>query len=278
MKVQSESIKKLKQVATEIFMAGVHSVDPEICVPAHLRLNNNWLIIGKKEYPMGQFENLYLVGMGKASAAMAKAVESILGDRIKDGLIITKYDHEVPLKRCQVMTAGHPMPDANGVKATMALLDMVKTATANDLILCMISGGGSALSPAPVLGIDLNDKQEITRQLLSCGATIHEINTIRKHLSRIKGGRLCQAANGASVVSLILSDVIGGRLGYYRFWHHGSGPSSFGDCMEILEKYGLTESCPQSVKKYFTEGCKGKVGETPSRGGTLRQGLQPYHR
>jgi hydroxypyruvate reductase len=238
-------------------------VDPEGCVKRCLQLVAGEMRVGKTSYRLEQIRKLYLIGVGKASAAMARSAEILLSDRIADGLIITKYEHGVTLNKCRLMEAGHPVPDENGVRATEALLDLVATAGPNDLILCMISGGGSALSPAPAKGISLADKQETTRLLLD------EINTIRKHLSRIKGGRLCRAANGAHIVSLILSDVIGDDLDIIASGITAPDPSTFGDCTEILSRYGLVESVPEPVRYHLSEGCKGRVGETPKPGEPL---------
>jgi len=260
--VGSKRFTDLKRIASEIFSAGIKAVDPEICVRRHLRLDAGVLQIGNSSFPLDQIKRLYLIGFGKASAAMARPVEALLGDRIDGGLIVTKYGHGVPLKHCRVMEAGHPVPDENGVKATDALLDLLASANHNDLILCMISGGGSALTPAPVKGVDLTDKQEMTRLLLSCGANIHEINTIRKHLSHIKGGQLCRKANGASLVSLILSDVIGDDLDIIASGTTAPDISTFHDCLTILSRYSLLETAPDSVLRHMSEGCKGQVDET----------------
>jgi hydroxypyruvate reductase len=205
---------------------------------------------------------------------MARSAEELLGDRIDEGLIITKYGHGVPLRRCRVMEAGHPVPDENGVEATRALLDLVATAGPDDLVLCMISGGGSALTPAPVPGISLADKQATTRLLLACGATIHEINTLRKHLSRIKGGRLSRCANGARMVSLILSDVIGDDLDIIASGITAPDPGTFGDCMEILSRYGLLERVPEAVHNHLAAGGQGRVEETPKPGDPVFGGVE----
>lgn len=258
--------QRLKDIAIAIFNAGVQAVDPQVCLQRHLRLVGDRLGIGREEYSLTKVEKLYVVGIGKASASMMKAVEEILGDRIDYGLVVTKYGHGTELQFGRILEAGHPIPDENGVDATASLLDLVGRAEPKDMVLCLISGGGSALSPAPVEGIDLAAKQEITRQLLSCGATIQEINTIRKHLSGIKGGRFCQTVNGAIVVSLILSDVIGDDLDTIASGITVPDPSTFNDCLKIIDRYSLNKACPQSVKKHFTEGCKGKIGETPKPG------------
>lgn len=263
------AVKDLKKIATDIFCAGIDAVDPERCVKQFLRYGSNELSIGGKSYPLNKINNIFLIGFGKASAAMAMPVEAMLGNRITDGLIITKYGHGVPLRRCRIMEAGHPVPDDNGARATAALMDMVGTANADDLIICMISGGGSALTPAPAPGIDLADKQETTRLLLACGADIHEINTIRKHLSTIKGGQLCKRANGAAMVSLILSDVIGDDLDIIASGATAPDTATFDDCREILSRYGLLDQVPEPVSRHLSAGCRGQVEETPKPGSAV---------
>ena len=259
----------LKRSASEIFFAGIQAVDPERCVNRYLQLDTGNLRIGNSSYRLDTRKRLYVIGFGKASAAMARPVERLLGSRIDDGLIITKYGHGVPLKHCRVMEAGHPVPDEKGLAATEALLDVVASANGDDLIVCLISGGGSALTPAPVRGVDLADKQEMSRLLLSCGATIHEINTIRKHLSRMKGGQLCRHANGAQIVSLVLSDVIGDNLDSIASGATAPDGSTFDDCMEILSHHSLFERVPPSVFRHLSDGCNGLAEETIKPGATL---------
>lgn len=267
MRIEPESgNRRLKEIAAAIFNAGIRAVDPQVCVGKWLRLKDDRLLVGEKAYPLEGIGKLYVVGFGKAAAAMASAAEAVLGDRIDDGLVITKYGHAVPLGRCRVMEAAHPVPDEKGVMAADALLDLIATATPGDLILCLISGGGSALSPAPVEGISLADKQASTRLLLGCGATIHEINTIRKHLSRIKGGRLCRRANGATVVALILSDVIGDDLDVIASGATAPDPGTFADCLNIIDRYGLQAKIPRAVIDYLAGGRRGQVRETPKPG------------
>jgi glycerate-2-kinase len=258
----------LKEIASGIFFSGISSVNPEKCVEKCLRLNGKILQIGNSSYDLDKINSLYVIGFGKASAAMARPVEALLENRIDDGLIITKYGHGVPLSRCRVMEAGHPVPDANGIKATESMLDLVASANFEDLVLCLISGGGSALTPAPVVGINLSDKQTMTRSMLSCGATIHEVNTVRKHLSRVKGGQLCRWANGAKIVSLILSDVIGDDLDIIASGATSPDASTFKDSLDILATYKLMASAPASVVSHITKGCRGQVDETPKPGAT----------
>ncbi|MFW5635664.1 MAG: glycerate kinase type-2 family protein [Thermodesulfobacteriota bacterium] len=266
--------QNLKEIASAVFQAAVRAVAPETCIRRHLSRSKNRLKAGNTEYSLDQIDQLYVVGAGKASAAMARAVEAILEDRIKNGVILTKYGHGVPLKHCKVIEAGHPVPDENGVRGTHALLDLVSGAGPEDLILCLISGGGSALSPAPAEGISLVDKQKTTRLLLECGATIHEINPLRKHLSRIKGGRLCTAANGARIVSLILSDVVGDDLDIIASGITAPDPSSFSDCFDILSRYDLTGKIPDPVRDHLTTGRDGQVAETPKPGDSVFERVQ----
>lgn len=266
----------MKKTAANIFKAGILAVDPEVCVGKNLVLVNNVLRIKDSSFYLDEIRRIYLIGAGKASAAMVRAGEKILGDHIHDGVVITKYDHGVPLTKCRLMEAGHPLPDKNGCRATDELLSLVSSAGPRDLIVCMISGGGSALTPAPAKGISLTDKQETTRLLLSCGATIHEINTIRKHLSRIKGGQLCEKAGGARVVSLILSDVIGDDLGIIASGMTTPDTSTFDECRDILQCYNLLERVPLSVRSYIEAGISGKILETPKPGDSLFERIDNY--
>ena len=261
--------RELKSPAAAIFHAGLAAVDPERCVRRHLRLDGGVLSAGEAAHDLKTAGRLYVIGFGKASAAMARSAEEILGERIYGGLIITKYGHGLPTARCRVMEAGHPVPDENGLRATAALLDLVAAAGPDDRILCMISGGGSALTPAPAPGIRLADKQETTRLLLACGADIHEINALRKHLSRIKGGQLCRRTGGARMLSLILSDVVGDDLDVIASGATAPDPTTFGDCREILSRHGLLERLPGPVRRHLAAGCDGRVDETPKPGSPL---------
>lgn len=262
----SESTKDLRKSAKAIFNAGIKAVDPVTCINRHLKISDGNLEIGNSKFCLKDINKLFLIGAGKASAAMARRAEQLLGHHIHEGLIITKYGHAVALTHCRIMEAGHPVPDMNGVNATKALLEMVSKAGPKDLIVCMISGGASALTPAPAKGISLEDKQDTTRFLLDCGANIHEINTIRKHLSLIKGGQLCRKANGARIISLILSDVIGDNLDIIGSGITAPDTGSFDDCKNILERYGLWNRIPKSVHQRIPAGIAGQVVETPKPG------------
>lgn len=180
--------EKTKRTLEAIFWAGLKAVDPEEAIRRHVQLTADHLKVGEHAYPLASYDRIVVTGFGKGTAPMAKALEEILGDRLTEDWITVKYGHGLPLKKVRVMEAGHPIPDQAGLQATRFILDRLKGCTANDLVLCAFSGGGSALSPAPRAHLELGEKQETTQLLLNCGATIFEINAMRKHLSLCKGG------------------------------------------------------------------------------------------
>jgi hydroxypyruvate reductase len=258
--------KQLRRDAAAIFQAALAAVDPEEAVRRHLRIENGDLLAQGRRYAMGSCEHIWVVGAGKAVAPMAKALEDLLAERISGGILVVKDGHGLPLKKIRIVEASHPVPDARGVAGTLEILRLLESAGERDLVICLISGGGSALLIAPSEGLRLEDKQAATRSLLACGATIHEINTIRKHLSRAKGGQLARAAHPAAVLSLILSDVVGDDLDVIA-----SGPtvpdrSTFGDTREILERYGIWDRLPPPVCERVLNGVRGVVPETPKTG------------
>jgi glycerate 2-kinase len=260
--MEKDSGKTLEQ----IFRAGLDAVDPERAVQRYVRRDGNRLLVGDRSYDIDKFKRILLIGAGKGTAPMAKAVEDILEEYLTEGLIIVKYGHGVSLKKTRIMEAGHPIPDRAGLKATEMLLTKVKECTGEDLIICAFSGGGSALLPAPSSPLNLDQKQETTRLLLECGATINEINSIRKHLSRVKGGWLAKTAYPATLISLILSDVIGDKLDVIASGPTVPDESTYSDCMGIIEKYGLTGKLPREVVEYFEKGAAGISPETPKTG------------
>ncbi|MGI8741076.1 MAG: glycerate kinase type-2 family protein [Bryobacteraceae bacterium] len=241
----------MKRHALQIFRAAVRAADPAAAVREHADFQDS-----------DRYENIFVIGAGKAGARMALAIEKLLGRRITGGLINVKYGHTARLRRIRLNECGHPVPDANGARGAEQIAAMARGAGANDLILCLISGGASALLPLPVAGVSLEDKQRLTQVLLDCGADIHEINCLRKHVSRIKGGQLARLAQPATVVTLILSDVIGDELDVI-----GSGPtvpdrSTFADARSILDKYKLWKKVPRSIAQHL----RASECETPKPG------------
>jgi hydroxypyruvate reductase len=269
-----KNVTELRKDASAIFQAGLEAVNAQTAVQRFLRWEDPRLSVGEQVYDLDRFENAYVVGAGKASAAMAQAIELLLADRLRAGILNVKYEHALPLDTVQVNEAGHPVPDEAGMLGTQRMIQLLQSTEEHDLIICLISGGGSALLPCPATGMTLADKQQVTQLLLDCGATIHEINTIRKHLSRIKGGRLAQLAYPSTLVSLILSDVIGDDLDSIA-----SGPtvpdrSTFQDCWQILAKYGLEERIAESAKETLRQGVEGKIQETPKEGDSIFRKVQ----
>jgi len=258
--------KVLHDHARGIFRTAVDAVDPETAVQRHVAVKGRRLKLGTEQLNLDDFERILLVGAGKATAPMARALEAILENRISAGAIVVKDGHGLKLKATRVFEAGHPVPDGRGVSGSEAVLDLVSDAGKRDLVLCAISGGGSALMVAPAPGLTLADKQDATRHLLACGATIHEINTIRKHLSRIKGGLLAKTASPATVASLVLSDVVGDDLDVIA-----SGPtvpdrSTFAEAEAILRRYGIWQAVAPAVRERIKGGVSGEFPETPKPG------------
>jgi hydroxypyruvate reductase len=257
---------QMRKDALDVFLAGVQAVEPAAAVQRFCQRDGNRLRIHDKVYDLTRFKDIYIVGAGKAGGPMARAMEDILGERITEGLVCVKYGHLAELSRVQLMEAAHPVPDDKGLAAAEAILGLASKAGKEDLVICLISGGGSALLPLPVEGVSLKDKQEITKTLLACGASIHEINAVRKHMSRVKGGGLARAVYPATLVSLMLSDVIGDDLDVIASGPTVPDPSSFQDCMGILEKYGIRDMIPEKVRAFFEKGIEGEVPETPKAG------------
>jgi hydroxypyruvate reductase len=248
----------LRRQALSIFKAALAAADPVDAVLRHLRSRD-----------FSRFRNIYVVGAGKAGASMALAAERALGRRITAGLVNVKYGATAKLRRIELNPCGHPIPDEAGVAGSTRIAQMAAQAGEEDLVLCLISGGGSALLPLPAEPVTLAEKQATTQLLLACGATIHEFNCVRKHLSRIKGGQLARLAAPAAVESLLLSDVIGDDLDVI-----GSGPtapdgSSFADALAILQKFALVERVPTSVRQRIERGARGELPETPKAGDPL---------
>ncbi|MFO0339875.1 MAG: glycerate kinase [Acidobacteriota bacterium] len=220
----------------------------------------------KLKPPRPKVRRVFVVGAGKAALAMARAAEKVLGPRIEAGVVVTKYGHGGKLKRVRVLEAAHPVPDEAGLAAAREVAEICATAAEGDLVLCLISGGASALLPYPVSGIKLEEKQQTTQLLLACGATIHELNCVRKHLSAIKGGQLAHIVWPARLETFILSDVIGDPLDVI-----GSGPTvpdttTFADAWEILYRYRLTDKLPPSVRLHLEQGVNREIPETPKPG------------
>src|SRR5262245_46754495 len=262
-------VPQLRQAAREIWESALQAANPATCIDNALKVSGNVLSVAGKDLRIEG--KLIVIGAGKAASRMAQVVEEKLAGRITAGLVLTKYEHGLPLQRIRQVEAGHPLPDANGVRAVREMLDLLKDLKPSDIVLCLISGGGSALWPAPAAGITLEEKQEVTSLLLRGGATILELNAVRKHLSSVKGGQLAVLASPARIVSLIMSDVIGDPLDFIASGPTAPDTTSFAEALSIVQKYGV--DVPAAVSLRLEEGARGQIPDTPKPGDPLFQNV-----
>jgi hydroxypyruvate reductase len=270
----------------DIYQAALKAADPYQAVMKYVSLDDDMLTAGGVEYDLKGFRRIIVIGAGKGTAAMARATEEILGSRIDEGIVIVKYGHTGLLRKIVQREAGHPLPDEAGLRATAEIRELLKNAGDEDLVICLFSGGASALLVAPVDGITLDDKRAMTDLLLSSGATIHELNSVRKHLSAVKGGRLAETAYPATLITLVLSDVIGDRLDVIASGPTVPDSTSFRDALDVVHKYSLERKIPASVFSLLHLGVTGVIPDTPKNGaaffyktrniivGSIRQSLE----
>lgn len=246
-----------------ILEESLRAVDPFKAVQAALHIEKDRLWFGEHDYTLSDYENIYVIGAGKAATPMTQAVEAMLSDRISGGLVVTKTDHRGPTKWVDIVEARHPVPDESGVEAGQEILEIAQSATEKDLVITLLSGGGSALLIAPAVGLTLDDLQIMTDALLACGATINEINVLRKHCSAVKGGQLARAIAPATQVTLVLSDVIGNPLDVIASGPTVPDSSSWQDAWAIIERYDLLEQIPLAILGRIQAGIHGDVEDTP---------------
>ena len=253
-----------------IYRDAVREVDPAGLIQSRVKKDGRTLLIHGQYTKISEDLSLYkqviVLGIGKASARMAAAMENILGDELSAGFVITKYGHGLKLRKIQVMEAGHPVPDENSLEGARILSQMAAVADVHTLIINLISGGGSSLLCLPADGISLEDKRQTTRVLLASGADIDEMNCIRKHISKVKGGGLARIASPARLINLILSDVIGDRIDTIASGITTPDHTTFQDALSIVRKYALEDKLPQAVKDHLVCGVQGKIPETPKAG------------
>jgi len=263
----------MREQVMELVWAALGAVNPMRAVARHLRVEGDTLRVGDRIYDLPPGRRVVVIGAGKASAGMAAAVEAILGDRIAGGWVNVRYGYEPsqPLEHIHIHSAGHPLPDAAGVEGTRRILDQVDRLEEGDLALVLISGGASALLVQPAEGMTLEDLQRLTDELLRSGATIQEINAVRKHLSRVKGGRLARriARRGARAAVLVLSDAVGNPLDVIGSGPCAPDPTTFADAWGVLERYGLLEQAPPAVRAHLERGLNEAAEETPKPGDLL---------
>lgn len=252
-----------RTIAEQIFLAGIDRVLPEKLITKDMVLKDNTLVIGNMSFSLEATKSIYVIGAGKASGMMASEVEKILGSRITGGHIVVKYGHSCKLKYIRISEAGHPIPDSNGFKATAAILKIAVKANSKDLVICLLSGGGSALLPDFPEGSSPEELIAINDLLINSGACIKEINAVRKHLSIIKGGQLARAVYPATLVSLILSDVPGDPLDVIASGPTVPDPTTYQQALDVLEKFLITGSFPEGIQTILKEGAAGLRPETP---------------
>lgn len=253
-------ILPIRDQAIDIWKSGVAAVRPEVLLPAALKEP-------RLKQAVASAKRILVVGAGKAGASMSAALEEALADQLDkvEGIVNVPADAVRPLKKIHLQAArpaGSNHPTAEGVSGAERMLELVAQAGPDDVAICLLSGGGSALLPAPVEGTTLADKQEVTKLLHACGASINEMNCVRKHLSRIKGGRLAQAFTGKALFSLVISDVVGDPLDVIASGPTAADPSTFQEAINILERFGLNERTPSSVLEHLRQGAAGAVPET----------------
>ena len=251
------------KIAREIFIAGVKSVSPHNLIHNSIQMRNGILSGGDFHFDLSKIKHVYVIGVGKASGQMAYEIESILGSYITEGIVITKYGHASNTRKIRIIEAGHPVPDINGVKGTSQILEIVRKVHDDDLVLVLISGGGSSLLADIPIGSSLEELKSLNELLLNCGASIKEFNIIRKHLSTIKGGQLVSKLFPAQLLCFIISDVVGDALEVIASGPTVPDPSTFFDAVEILEKYNLMSKISPSLLNYLFQGIKGEIAETP---------------
>jgi glycerate 2-kinase len=258
-----------KVAAEQIFLSSIESVLPDQLIQKQVFIKGFTLFISSHEFPLKDINRIFVIGAGKASAMMAKEIENILGDRITEGHVVVKYDHACELKYLTISEAGHPTPDNNGYLATQKILKIAEKAEEKDLIICLLSGGGSALLTDFPEGATLNDTIITNDLLTKSGADIKEINTVRKHLSNVKGGQLAKAAHPAHLVSLILSDVVSDPLDVIASGPTVPDPTTFNDAIQVLEKYDLLSQIPLPLINHIKKGIGGFYPEPPKPGDSV---------
>ena len=255
-------MSQLTEHAINIFHKAVESVKPANIIDSQVELSGDILTINQQDTDLSQFKNIYVLGFGKAAAYMAKALEQKIGNRITDGAVLVKYGHKSSCDKIKVYEGGHPVPDIHGEENSKKLMEIAKKAGKEDLVICLISGGGSALFEVLPKKINFKDLQKLNDRLLSCGANISEINTVRRHVSMVKGGQLLNTISPARCIGLIISDVMNDPIEDIASGPTAPDKTTFQDARNIIEKYKLDGRIPSSVLIHLELGTEGKISET----------------
>ena len=271
-----KSREQLRTDAKNLLRHGIEAADGYMVMQQSLCIHGEMLVVTgasgvSVEYDLGQFRRILVIGFGKVSGIMASALEDSLKNRITAGLVIVKQGFKAELKKIRIVEAAHPVPDAKSENSAQQIVRMLADVSHDDLVICLISGGGSALCTLPSKGIKITDIQTMTQSLLASGADIVEINTIRKHLSQIKGGQLAKLVYPASLMSLIISDVIGDRIDTIASGPTAPDTTSFRDAHDILQRYDLFQKSPVSIRTRIKAGLAGEIMDTPKVDDTIFQ-------
>jgi hydroxypyruvate reductase len=268
--------RDLRADLDRIAQAALIAVAPETCLRRAVHIEGDQLHVAKETFDLSRIQRILVVGMGKASARMAATLEDLLGERVSGGLVVTADGYRVASRKVatckvEIVEASHPVPDARGRAAAERIVALVEEAEEDDLVVVLISGGGSALLPLPASGITLSDLAATNKLLLLSGARIQEINTVRKHLSRVKGGQLARHAFPAQVLALVLSDVPGDPLDAIASGPTVGDPTTFDQVKRILRRYRLWEEITDPVRERIEAGIRGEIEETPKPGDDVLQ-------
>ncbi|MEW6711473.1 MAG: DUF4147 domain-containing protein [Candidatus Riflebacteria bacterium] len=258
--------KTARQWVLSALELALQKIAPENLISDLIGVSDREISAGNLHVKHDEFKRIFVVGGGKAGAGMAAAIEKFMGSSITSGLVNVPPDCIVKLEKIRLNPASHPEPDESGMQGAIEMINLARSATAKDLVICLLSGGGSSLIPLPVSGISLEEKKMLTRQLLKCGASIHEVNSVRKHISAIKGGNLARAAYPARLINLIISDVIGDPLDVIASGPTVADTSTFAQALKILEHYELSKIVPASILEHLKAGLNGQIDENPTNG------------
>lgn len=260
-----ETDLEARRLILEAIEFTLSSISPHRLIKEHVKRDGDKIQIDNLSIDLKKVNKIIVIGGGKASALMAEALYSILGDKINYGVVvIPEYQNQkFYTGSIELLKASHPIPTIKSIQASLKILEIVNKLSENDLVFCLISGGGSALMTLPMEGITLEDKQIITKRLLQSGATINELNIVRKHISNIKGGRLAQKIYPARIIGLIISDVVGNPIDIIASGPIAPDPSTYKDAIEILKRYNLWDNAPESIRKTLEKGLNGLIPETP---------------
>ena len=269
--MKKRSDRKLRADAKKLFLAGIDAADAGRITTRRVSLDNELLTVrdflGHEEsHDLEKYQRIFIAGFGKTACPMVQSLTDILQHRIDSGIVITAHGSGMVFEQVEVVEAGHPIPDGNGLHGAKRMVNMLTETNEEDLVIVLISGGGSALCTMPAPGITLNDIQTLTRVMLESGADIREVNMVRKHLSQVKGGQLARFAYPSTMVSLIISDVIGDRLDTIASGPTAPDPSTFAEAYDVLKKYDLLQHTATAIRNRIEAGCRGQIPETPKYG------------